>query len=62
MFSYYDRDNSQTLDEAELTDVEHRDHLEKLSLFCSLADMLTYDDREEDGNISLVEFYQAFSK
>ena len=62
MFSYYDRDNSQQLDEAELSDIEHRDHLEKLSLYCSLADMLTFDDNEEDGNISLAEFYHAFSK
>jgi len=61
MFSYYDQDNSQHLDEDELTAIEQRDHLEKLSLYCSLADLLTYDDHEEDGNISLAEFYQAFN-
>ena len=62
MFSYYDQDNSQQLDEDELTKIEHKDHLEKLSLYCSLSDLLTFDDKEEDGNISLSEFYQAFGK
>ena len=62
MFNYYDRNNNQALDEAELQDVEHRDHLEKLSRFCGLADMLTYDDKQEDGNISLPEFYNAFGE
>lgn len=62
MFNYYDRNSNQVLDEAELQDVEHRDHLEKLSRFCGLADMLTFDDKQEDGNITLSEFYSAFGK
>lgn len=63
MFSYYDHDNNGQLNEDELFDIEHRDHLEKLSRYCSLADMLTFDDKEdEDRNISLAEFYKAFSE
>lgn len=62
MFSYYDRNNNQVLEEVELDDIEHRDHLEKLSRFCVLTDMLAFDDNGEDGTLAIHEFYQAFSK
>ena len=62
MFNYYDRNSNQLLSDAELDDIEHRDHLEKLSSFCTLVDLLNIDDNNEDGNISLPEFYRAFSK
>jgi Ca2+-binding EF-hand superfamily protein len=60
MFTYYDRNGDQLLNEAELVDIERRDHLERLSRFCRLTDMLTFDDKEEDGNVSLSEFFVAF--
>ena len=62
MFNYYDRDSNQQLSEAELDDIEHRDHLEKLSAFCTLVDLLDFDDSNEDANITITEFYKAFSK
>lgn len=62
MFNYYDRNSDHLLTEDELEDIEHRDHLERLSRFCQLTDMLEFDDKEEDGNISLSEFYVAFSE
>lgn len=62
MFKYYDRNDDHSLNEDELEDIEHRDHLERLSRFCRLTDMLVFDDKEEDGNVSLSEFYVAFRK
>ena len=62
MFNYYDLDGNEKLDEEDLNEIERRDHLDKLSQFCRLADLLTFNDREGDGSISLTEFYGAFSK
>ena len=60
MFNYYDNNEDQLLSEAELLDIETRDHLSKLSQFCSLTDLLAFDDANTDSNISLSEFYTAF--
>ena len=62
MFTYYDRNNDKVLEEVDLVDIEQRDHLERLSQFCSLTDMLSFDDKDEDGKVTLTEFYRAFSK
>ncbi len=62
VFNYYDRNSNQLLDEIELDDIEHRDHLDKLSRFCGLTDLLSFDDEDEDQNIDLDEFYKAFRK
>ena len=62
MFNYYDRNSNQLLDEVELEDIEHRDHLEKLSRYCGLVDLLAFDDQDEDQSIALMEFYKAFSE
>ena len=62
MFNYYDHDSDNQLDAAELRDIEHRDHLSQLSHYCGLTDMLSHDDTDSDGYISLTEFYAAFSE
>ncbi|KAK2189211.1 hypothetical protein NP493_113g02036 [Ridgeia piscesae] len=62
MFNYYDRNSDNRLDDTELRDIEHRDHLSQLSHYCSLSDMLHRDDTSRDGHISLSEFYTAFSE
>ena len=62
MLNYYDRDSDGQLTEAELDDIEHRDHLDKLNRYCSLTHMLTYDDTNEDELIDNKEFFKAFSK
>ena len=62
MFNYYDLNGDEKLTEEDLDEIERRDHLDKLSRFCRLADLLTFNDREEDGSITLTEFYSAFSK
>jgi len=62
MFNYYDRNSDNRLDDTELRDIEHRDHLSQLSHYCSLSDMLRRDDTSRDGHISLSEFYTAFSE
>ena len=63
MFNYYDHDNDQVLSLSELDNIEHKNHLEKLSPSCSLTDLLSFDDLEpEDGTINMDEFLTAFSK
>ena len=62
MFNYYDINTDQLLSEAELIDIEHRDHLEKLSQNCHLVDLLTFDDSDRDLRISMEEFYHALRK
>ena len=62
MFNYYDHNSDNRLDDAELRDIEHRDHLSQLSHYCSLSDMLRREDTSHDGHISLAEFHAAFSE
>ncbi len=62
MLNYYDHDSDGSLTENELDDIEHRDHLDKLNRYCSLTDMLTYDDQNEDDVIDNIEFFKAFSE
>lgn len=61
MFSHYDQNNDGILEEEELMTVAESEHLNKLSNVCRLADIITFDDADHDGRVSLNEFYVAFS-
>jgi Ca2+-binding EF-hand superfamily protein len=60
MFDYYDWSGDDHLEIAELNDVEQRDHLDRLSQHCHLSDLLVYSDQNNDGFITLNEFYALF--
>lgn len=62
MFSHYDQNNNGHLDEDELHSISLNEHLDELSNGCALNDMLNYDDTDHDGQLSVNEFNQAFSK
>ncbi|XP_037025567.1 follistatin-related protein 5-like isoform X2 [Bradysia coprophila] len=62
MFSHYDQNNNQFLDEDELRHITVVEHLENLSNGCILSDMLIFDDSNNDRKLSTDEFYQAFNK
>ncbi|CAB0011767.1 unnamed protein product [Nesidiocoris tenuis] len=62
MFTYYDLNCDNHLDKDELQKISDQEHLGTLSEGCSLTDMLRYDDADEDGLLSVSEFYSAFSK
>ena len=60
MFVFYDRDGSRLLNSSELDQVEHRDHLDRLSRSCHLTDFIGYSDTDADEIITLSEFYNAY--
>ncbi|KAF6205139.1 hypothetical protein GE061_019306 [Apolygus lucorum] len=61
MFTYYDLNGDNHLDKAELQKISDQEHLGTLSEGCSLADLLRYDDADQDNLLSVNEFYSAFS-
>ncbi|CAH1795561.1 unnamed protein product [Owenia fusiformis] len=62
IFNYYDLDGNEKVDKVELYNIEHRNHLERLSQLCQLPDMLTFfDTMEPKGAISIDEMYKAFN-
>ena len=62
MFNYYDANEDQSLNYAELLDVSEKDHLSKLSQLCKLTDILEFHDLDENKGIDMQEFYTAFGK
>ncbi|KAK6171025.1 hypothetical protein SNE40_019287 [Patella caerulea] len=63
IFSYYDRDIDYYLEKSELYEIEKKEDFGQLDNFCSLPDMLLYDDVEpNDNKISVNEFLKAFDK
>ncbi|XP_014246799.1 follistatin-related protein 5-like isoform X2 [Cimex lectularius] len=62
MFTYYDLNRDDHLDKDELQKISDQEHLNTLSDGCTLSDMLRYDDSDQDGLLSVNEFYSAFSK
>lgn len=61
MFSKFDTNNNGALDRDELVQVSQAEEVSRLAEECSLVDMLRYDDPNDDGHLSLNEFYTAFS-
>ncbi|XP_074648310.1 follistatin-related protein 5-like isoform X2 [Tubulanus polymorphus] len=61
MFTYYDDDLDGYLSGRELQNIEHKDHLERLSETCGLSDLLLFDDSDKSGQINLDEFFKAFN-
>lgn len=62
MFSHYDQNNNGHLEQEELSQITMTEHLEDLSNGCLLNDMLIFDDVDNDRQLSINEFYQAFNK
>lgn len=62
MFSHYDRNNNGNLEATELNEIAVQERLDSLSGGCSLSNMIQYDDTDNDGKLSINEFYVAFSK
>lgn len=62
MFSHYDRNNNGNLEATELNEIGIHERLDTLSSGCSLSNMIQYDDTDNDGKLSINEFYVAFSK
>lgn len=62
MFSYYDNDLDNFLEEVELWRIEQKENFEKLSEKCTLLNMINYEDSgDKDGKISFKEFVSAFN-
>lgn len=61
MFSKFDTNNNGALDRTELTQVSQEEEVSRLAEDCSLADLLHFDDTNNDGQLNLNEFYTAFS-
>ncbi|KAM9846506.1 follistatin-related protein 4 [Aulostomus maculatus] len=60
MFKYLDVDQDGRLVSDELEKISMKEHLEESLLECTMQDLLRYDDYNNDGHLSLHEFYTAF--
>ncbi|XP_023659205.2 follistatin-related protein 4 isoform X1 [Paramormyrops kingsleyae] len=60
MFKYLDTDGDGHLGKEELAQISMKVHLEDGSLDCTTQDLLRYDDYNNDGYLTLQEFYTAF--
>ncbi|KAF7206340.1 follistatin like 4 [Nothobranchius furzeri] len=60
MFKYLDVNQDGRLISDELEKVSMKEHLEDNLLECTMHDLLRYDDYNNDGHLSLHEFYTAF--
>ncbi|KAG8008528.1 Follistatin-related protein 4 [Nibea albiflora] len=60
MFKYLDADQDGRLVSDELERISMKEHLEDSLLECTMQDLLRYDDYNNDGHLSLHEFYTAF--
>ncbi|XP_010769710.1 follistatin-related protein 5-like [Notothenia coriiceps] len=60
MFKYLDVDQDGRLVSGELEKISMKEHLEDSLLECTMQDLLRYDDYNNDGHLSLHEFYTAF--
>ncbi|XP_041078756.1 follistatin-related protein 5-like isoform X2 [Polyodon spathula] len=60
MFKYLDLNADGRIGSEELAQISVRDHLEDDLLECTLQDLLRYDDYNNDGHLTLQEFYTSF--
>ncbi|XP_039474837.1 follistatin-related protein 4 isoform X3 [Oreochromis aureus] len=60
MFKYLDVNQDGRLISDELEKISMKEHLEDSLLECTMQDLLRYDDYNNDGHLSLHEFYTAF--
>ncbi|XP_060911064.1 follistatin-related protein 4 [Labrus mixtus] len=60
MFKYLDVDQDGRLVSDELEKISMKEHLEDSLMECTMQDLLRYDDYNNDGHLSLHEFYTAF--
>uniref|UniRef100_A0A8C5HE41 Follistatin-like 4 n=1 Tax=Gouania willdenowi TaxID=441366 RepID=A0A8C5HE41_GOUWI len=60
MFKYLDVNQDGLLIANELEKISMKEHLEDILLECTMQDLLRYDDYNNDGHLSLHEFYTAF--
>ncbi|KAM4545214.1 follistatin-related protein 4 isoform 2-T2 [Odontesthes bonariensis] len=60
MFNYLDVNQDGRLISDELEKISMKEHLEDSLLECTMQDLLRYDDYNNDGHLSLHEFYTAF--
>ncbi|XP_064838312.1 follistatin-related protein 4-like [Oncorhynchus masou masou] len=60
MFKYLDMDRDSRLGSDELAQISMKEHLEDSLLECTMQDLLRYDDYNNDGHLTLHEFYTAF--
>ncbi|XP_061926144.1 follistatin-related protein 4 isoform X1 [Entelurus aequoreus] len=60
MFKYLDMDRDGRLVSEELEKISTKEHLDDGVLRCTVQDLLRYDDYNNDGLLSLHEFYTAF--
>ncbi|XP_052313616.1 follistatin-related protein 4-like isoform X2 [Oncorhynchus keta] len=60
MFKYLDMDGDGRLCSDELEQISMKEHLEDSLLECTMQDLLRYDDYNNDGHLTLHEFYTAF--
>ncbi|KAI4904715.1 hypothetical protein NFI96_023992 [Prochilodus magdalenae] len=60
MFKYLDINHDGRLISEELAQISMKEHLEDSLLECTMQDLLRYDDYNNDGILTLQEFYTAF--
>ncbi|XP_037544187.1 follistatin-related protein 4 [Nematolebias whitei] len=60
MFKYLDVNQDSRLVSDELEKISVKEHLDDNLLECTMQDLLRYDDYNNDGHLSLHEFYTAF--
>lgn len=60
MFKYLDMNHDGRLSSEELAQISMKEHLEDNLLECTMQDLLRYDDYNNDGILTLQEFYTAF--
>ncbi|XP_056140273.1 follistatin-related protein 4 [Lampris incognitus] len=60
MFRYLDVDGDGRLGSDELEKISMKEHLEDCLLECTMQDLLRYDDYNNDGHLTLHEFYTTF--
>ncbi|XP_036444910.1 follistatin-related protein 4 [Colossoma macropomum] len=60
MFKYLDMNHDGRLSSEELAQISMKEHLEDSLLECTMQDLMRYDDYNNDGVLTLQEFYTAF--
>lgn len=60
MFKYLDANQDGRLVSDELEKISTKEHLDESLMECTMQDLLRYDDYNNDGHLSLHEFYTAF--
>lgn len=62
MFDFFDQDENKLLALSEMEAISDEHHLKDLSTPCTMQDLFTFEDIDEDDILNIEEFYRAFGR